>query len=31
MNLEKLRYYRDYLVQGIADTCPWVIDDEENR
>ena len=31
MNLEKLRFYRDYLVNGIADVCPWAIDDKENR
>ena len=31
MSLEKLRFYRDYLVRGIADVCPWAIDDPENR
>ena len=31
MNLEKLRFYRDYLVKGIADVCGWAIDDPENR
>ncbi len=31
MDLDKLRFYRDYLVSGIADACPWAIDDAENR
>lgn len=31
MNIEKLIFYRNYLVGGIADVCPWAIDDEENR
>ena len=31
MDLEKLRFYRDYLVNGIADACSWAIDDVENR
>ena len=31
MDLEKLRFYRDYLVNGIADACAWAIDDVENR
>ncbi|HCJ42029.1 MAG TPA: hypothetical protein DHV89_11570 [Ruminococcus sp.] len=31
MDLDKLKFFRDYLVKGIADVCPWAIDDEENR
>lgn len=31
MTVEKLRQYRNYLVESIADVCPWAIDDEENR
>ena len=31
MSLDKLHYYRDYLVAGISKVCPWAIDDEDNR
>jgi len=31
MNIEKLKYYRDYLCKGISDVCPWAIEDERNR
>lgn len=31
MNLDKLRFYRDYLVKGISGVCGWAIDDEDNR
>lgn len=31
MNIEKLQFYRNYLVSGIADVCSWAIDDEDNR
>ena len=31
MDLEKLKYYRNRLVRGLAGVCPWAIDDEENR
>lgn len=30
MNIDTLMYYRDYLVNGIAEVCPWAIDDKEN-
>ena len=31
MDIEKLIFFRNYLVNGIADVCPWAIDDEANR
>ncbi|MBS5130728.1 MAG: B12-binding domain-containing radical SAM protein [Lachnospiraceae bacterium] len=31
MTLEKLKFYRDYLVKGLEKVCPWAIEDEENR
>lgn len=31
MDLERLHYFRNYLVNGIADVCSWAIDDEDNR
>ncbi len=31
MDIEKLIFFRNYLVNHIADVCPWAIDDEENR
>lgn len=31
MDIEKLIFFRNYLVNGIEDVCPWAIDDEANR
>lgn len=31
MNIDRLKYFRDKLVKGLADVCPWAIDDEQNR
>ena len=31
MDCQKLIFFRDYLVNGILDVCPWAIDDEANR
>ena len=31
MNIDKLIHFRQRLVDGLADVCPWAIDDEQNR
>lgn len=31
MNIGKLKLYRQKLVDGLADVCPWAIDDKSNR
>ena len=31
MDLSTLKHYRNKLVDGLADVCPWAIDDEQNR
>lgn len=31
MNLNGLKHFRQKLVDGLANVCPWAIDDEQNR
>lgn len=31
MNIDKLIHFRQRLVDGLANVCPWAIDDEQNR